>query len=331
MYNSQVFIHIGYPKTGTTTLQTNLFPYHNEITNLRSKRENITFFDDLIFGRENSFKRTLPKIKTELAEILTEAETNKIVYSEESLTSFSMFFRFRPAPYIWTVDPNSVARKIGVAFKDSQVFRSCKVIITIRRQDEIIKSMYAQVYNLVFKRFRYTKTFSRFVDYSIKNNSSGFILDAIDYDAVVSKYENIFGIDNVCVLVFEQLQTEPDRYIEKLCSFMQIDPVSAKKLMKEKALNKRSSPEKYRTDERNLIEILAYYKARFFPNLNVGLRKSFIFNVFKKIYIPGRYIRKLKFTERQASFLKDRFSAGNVSLSKRHDLQLERYGYSFEG
>ena len=101
---------------------------HSEIEYIRSNDNNFNFIHDLFYARENAFKKQIPDIKEELTTYARESGTKKLVYSEESLTSFSMFFRFNPAPYIYTLDPNSVARKLGTAFISSQVFKKTKII-----------------------------------------------------------------------------------------------------------------------------------------------------------------------------------------------------------
>ena len=51
-----IYLHIGYPKTGTTTLQKYLFPKHSGIRSLQSKDE-LNFMQDVFYSRENSLKR----------------------------------------------------------------------------------------------------------------------------------------------------------------------------------------------------------------------------------------------------------------------------------
>ena len=48
-YGNEVFIHIGYPKTATTTLQKYMFPKHSQIQYLRSDGKNLTFIRDIFF------------------------------------------------------------------------------------------------------------------------------------------------------------------------------------------------------------------------------------------------------------------------------------------
>ena len=227
-------------------------------------------------------------IANELKQLI-KADINKYAYSPESLTSYSMFYRFEPKPCISTLEPNSIARKVKYAFKDTQVFSKAKIIVTIRKQDVMIKSMYTQVYNLVFKRFRETNTFSRFLTYSIDDNSDGFIVDALHYNDIIKEYEDLFGKENICLLVFENLEKDKKNYIESLCQFMNIDSDEALELIGDNQVNKRSSSSGYKSDKRSLLELISYYKNKFLGVKSLGLSNYWFHKLLKKYTYLEKY------------------------------------------
>ena len=327
--NKSVYVHIGYPKTATTTLQNYLFPKHSQVQYLRDGTKNLSFIGNIFFARENSLKRNRNNIQNELKQFVS-SDKNKYAYSEESLTSFSMFYRFVPNPYIWTVEPNSIARKLKSAFKDAEVFDDVKIIVTIRKQDAMIKSMYAQVYNFVFKKFKETKTFSKFLKYSIDENSDGFILDALHYNDVIKEYEDLFGKENICVLVFEELKQDKESYIKKLCEFMDIDFEEAMRLIGDNQTNKRSSSSGYKSDERNIIELLSFYKNKYIGGKSLGLSDSWVYKMLTKIYILGKVLKDLEINNEYNKKLNDFYAKGNKELSERYNLNLKQYGYYYE-
>jgi len=327
MQDKEIFIHIGYPKTATTTLQNYMFPNHCGLVYLREDSKNLPFFHDMVFSRENYVKNNIEYYKKELGNRLKNDRT-KYIYSEESLTSFGMYFRFNPSPYVWTIEPNSIARKLKIIFKDSGVFEKQKIIITIREQKSIIKSMYAQVYNMVFKRFRQTNTFEKFLKYSFENKDQ-FILDTIDYDSVIKTYEELFGKENICVLVYEDLKQNKNSFVKKLTDFMGIDFNEAMKLIENKHTNKRSSSSGiYQSDERRITELLGYYKTKLGIK-SLGLSNSWIFKLLDKIYIPGRKL-KIEISKEYEEKINNFYKKGNSELSKRYDLNLKKWGYSCE-
>jgi len=70
----ELYLHIGYPKTGTTTLQTYFFPNHSELVYLRNHNDNLSFINDIFFARENSFKRSINSYKNELLKKITKSK-----------------------------------------------------------------------------------------------------------------------------------------------------------------------------------------------------------------------------------------------------------------
>lgn len=330
MNNKEIFIHIGYPKTATTTFQRFLYPFHSQLDYLRTNNANISFLNDLFFARENSFSLHASKYTQELENLAQNSNKDKLLYSEESLTSFSMFFRSPVAPCISTIEPNSIARKLKMCFPDNSQFLTPKILITIRRQDELLKSMYAQVYNLVFKRFKQTNNFERFLDYAFEQNPNGFIADALLFNEVISEYENLFGSENVYVSVFEELRNDKCNHLEKLCCFMGIDAYEALALLSDHNVNKRRATSGYKTDERSLVELLTHYKTKYLGHRNLGLMDTSLSKWLQRIYIPGRTLPKLNIPSEHRHHIKQLYAKGNQTLSDRYNLNLGRYGYCFD-
>jgi Sulfotransferase domain len=342
--NKEIYIHIGYPKTGTTTLQNHLFKNHagikyfereentlsRGIKYFEREKKILSFISSLFFSRENSFKKNVEDYRQELLKFTDTKDVNKFVFSEELLTAYSMVFKVNPRPYVWTLEPNSIARKLKIAFVDTNVFDKIKIIITIRKQDDMLKSFYGQSYNCVFKNFSLTKTFKKFLHYAIEKNPDNFIIDALHYNEIVSEYESLFGRDNICILVFEQLKQDQKSYIKKLCRFMDINECEAICLLEGKHLNKRNSSTGYRSDEINLMEVIAYYKNKYLCSKSFGLSKSWIVKFLRKIHIPGKVLKDLKIGSQYDRKLKMLYSKANRKLSERYDLKLKKYGYYYE-
>jgi hypothetical protein len=330
MESKELFIHIGFPKTATTTFQKYVFPKHSQIDYLRKEGRNVSFINELFYARENSFSKHAISYSRELHALASNSAHKKLVYSEESLTSFSMFFRFSPHPYIFTTEPNSIARKLKMCFPEANNGLTPKIIISIRRQDELIKSMYAQVYNLVFKRFSSTKTFQKFLQYSFDDNKSGFIADSLLYNELIGQYEALFGQKNVFVSVFEELQEDSDSYIKKLCSFMDIDTSEALQILGKKHVNKKSGESGYRSDKRSVAELLSFYKNKYWSHKTFGFANNNLFDRLKNVYVPGKSLSQLEINSDYRTKLRDLYSKGNEALSKRHNLDLQRFGYYFD-
>jgi hypothetical protein len=330
--SQKVFIiHIGYPKTGTKTLQKHLFQKHSGLNYLNI---DLPFYgrinNEIYYSRENYIDRKKNNYKVFLKGIIDffKNHDNPFVLSNESFTSHSMFFQFYPVPYVWTPEPNSIARKLHSIFFQSAIFSSVKIVVTIRRQDEMFKSIYAQVYNLCFKKIYETRNFNSFLHYSLEDNSGQFICDSLHYDNVIQCYETLFGEENVGVFVFEELKESPTNYIEKLAKFLKIDSNEAHYLLKGKNENQRSIyNDYYPSDDRNLSDFLIKFKYRFPCFKSFKRYKPFVNTVFNKIIIPGKKLKNMNIPNELKKKISDEFSKTNKKLSERRYLNLEFYDY----
>jgi len=146
--NKQIYVHIGFPRTGTTFLQEEVFPYidTSEVYYI-SHSSNNPIKDILVkLTYTNIYLNPINKEEFEQVEsFLLSIKQNKIFISLESLTGDVFDNHF---PYI----------VISEALK--QLFPSAKILIIIRRQDDLIKSYY--LYSLYEGHF---KTFKKFINY----------------------------------------------------------------------------------------------------------------------------------------------------------------------
>lgn len=190
-----LIIHIGYPKTATTTIQKGFFRkcpniiYLNDI--LGSE-----FFQDLFYASESYLEEKKnyykEKIKSATADFILN-NTNVAVISSESFTSLSLHcaLKYRkgsPAKYVF-IEPNSIARKLGTLFSHSDLFNEVKVIISVRNQIDFIKSYYAEEFIPHYNLHSETNTFRKFISFIIKNKHS-FVVNSLKYDQIILTYGN---------------------------------------------------------------------------------------------------------------------------------------------
>jgi len=331
--NNKFIVHIGYPKTATTTFQEFVLPRFDHLKKLDGRWDKEGYAHALIYEREIPFRMKKSEYQQQVRQEAKAAADHApgpediFVYSEESLLSMSMFFRFEPAPFVWSPAPVSVARKLRVLFDDGLTTGPVQIIVAIRKQTDLIKSMYAQMYHLVYSKFRETRTFKRFIRYAFKENFSNLVGSALCYKEIIDVYANLFGRENVQILVYEDLKNNIPRFYHSLAESLSVNSSEIKKLFEEKQYNVRSHKDGYKLDERTLWEILGYYQKRFFPRLAVPSRTSKLCHWLMRVRMPSRMCSSVSLSDQEEADIMRRYHDGNRKLAEEYGLSLQEYGY----
>jgi hypothetical protein len=209
----KTFIHVGYGKTATTALQENFFPRHTGITYLGKPFHSTRleeFIRNLIMEDSSSYSSE-PIVH--YTSSLDPAKT--YVISEELITSRS--------------------RDMGLmADRISKAFPSAKIIFTLREQISLIKSFYANhgriLKNVPGKAKGSFVSLEEWLSFSFDNLESSFPGRLMFYD-VIKRYESVFGRQNICILLFEELIEEPMSFAAKLSDFIGVDIGESEKLI----------------------------------------------------------------------------------------------------
>lgn len=187
---SNVAIHIGFPKTGSTFLQT----YFAEHPSIHYDRSVFRHYQETgQIGEE-----LLPK----------EINSNHYVLSEEHLSIWAG----RPEKNdLKTYNLNYDIRKMQatVAGQLAAIFPRAKILIVTREYDSLISSLYSQ-YLLTGG----TCSFSHF-----STHHSALMQKMYDYQYVSHTYQQQFGSANVLQLPYELLQQNPKDFLYEIEQF----------------------------------------------------------------------------------------------------------------
>ncbi len=186
MKNKNIFLHIGLPKTGTTSIQNTLqymqncgilseknFQYHNHNKMFSLLQENLCFPDD-----EKIFSEKLnAELKIYVNDNIEEIKDN-IIFSQEG---FSL-----DAVDDYRVVSTARVKKFYNVFKEFNI----KVIIYLRRQDIFLESLYAQ----------WAKTGMLTKEKMLKDD----LKKSLFFKKHLDDYTELFGKQNVIVRIFEK-------------------------------------------------------------------------------------------------------------------------------
>ncbi|WP_164916950.1 sulfotransferase domain-containing protein [Leeuwenhoekiella palythoae] len=325
---NKIFVHIGYPKSASTTLQKNVFEVHSEILNLglfgtenigkdtyNISNSNIylndsslrNFYDTITSSHsiEYSKSNVLEQMQGIFKKYIMDCEGKKkaTVFSHELLTSV-----------------NFSHPDIGLkATRIKEVFPNAKIIIVIRNQIDFLLSQYRdQPFDpRNFSCGRHVKP-DKWIEIALKNDLP--LLKSLKYNEVVKLYFELFSKDNVKVLHFEDLILDKHRFATDLSSFMNI---SLEETID--SLNKEKQNDGTTHYHNVFRRILRKYPIVF--NISKNIPKNFLIpikNTIERKMQRGRKAR-YSFNEFTIQTLKEYYKSSNVELNDLLDLKDYEY------
>lgn len=223
-----IYLHIGLPKTATTTLQKHYFSSHKEVCYLGKSFATYSAFDrwlyNLIFCLRDQhliyFNSNKKRLISDLYSFVENTDNKKILVSNESVLSISLQPSSRSPFTPISVDFVSTLYKLQQLFLDDFVI---KPIITIRRQDHLLLSYYAEHY-YKFHRINNIRNFNKYVDYILGDGYYCFGGSLLDYGSLIKLVHDCFGVTNTGLLVYEEFSKQPTQFIKRLADFMDVRP-----------------------------------------------------------------------------------------------------------
>jgi len=294
----EIFIHIGHSKTGTTTLQDHLFSKHNQIAYLGRPYKNSLFEKEVRkLTLQDSTQYNHKGLKSVIDTYRNGIKDKSIVISEETFST------------VRCTDRGLMANRI------KNIFYPCKIIITIRNQFDIIRSYYLNfdcIIEKLDKPSRHIVDFKEWIQYMLKNKEFSYLSE-------IKYYSDLFGYDNVIVLLFEEFVHNKKLFIEKLSSFIGVDEKQSFNLINHKHERKGPSQREF-----TYMKLIAKYFLGLSINNYLSLGKTannLIINFLKKGRKPVIQI------DEWVQSLEEFFREGNNKISKEYDLPLAKYNY----
>lgn len=196
IHTNQTIIHIGFPKTGTTYLQT-YFELHPDIYHNRDRFKNYY---------------TTGKID---ASLLCETDGAPFDILSEELLSIWPGQENDELLQKHNLNYNIQQHQKSVAAGLHALYPNAHILITVRNYSSLVHSLYSQ--------YLFGGGY-RSMNYFLKDQSN--ILNLYNYDFVVKTYQDFFGPNNITILPFEFLAENPKEYmnyIEKKFAFKHLD------------------------------------------------------------------------------------------------------------
>ncbi len=183
----QIFVHIGFGRCSTTTLQTNIF-------HKLAKKKDINY----IYGKSLLSQKTIIKknyandinykIYLEKIEELSNSNINDILLSDESLISST--------GRVWCPSTFNESLEKNFEFFGPDV----NIIITIRKPSDWLISIFSKLSDGVsFEKFFLNKN-----QFDNSDQIKKFLISELDYDKIIEQYKAKFR--NVYIVKYEELK-----------------------------------------------------------------------------------------------------------------------------
>lgn len=207
---SRLFLHVGYPKTASTTLQKHLFARHPDLFYLgRPFAEPIAAIEkDILTADAERFDQRLSESQAAVRAALAAAGARPALLSHEGFLRATRYDGH---------DVRRTAERLHRLFAGAlEQADEIGVVIVVRNQADLILSHFVQ-----FVKGRQSDLDAYLVA-ALEDPRSG-LLSSLFYDDIADLYAGLFGRAKVNVLAFESLVDDPAAFFGRLCGILGID------------------------------------------------------------------------------------------------------------
>jgi hypothetical protein len=314
---NRFFLHVGYPKTGTTTLQLNLFRNHQQLHSFREQYKQIENV------KKEICKNISPEIrsmKNNVKEVVGNSDKKVGVYSEEVFTSN---LKNRGPD---SINRSSVAKRLRKVFRFRNI--DTEVIIVIREQKSFLISLF-QFYYHKYKSLGYKSIDDLVRNGTEKNDRRAYkILSWPLYFDTINSYKNCFGKSNVHILLYESMKKNQEEFVAKLSNIMGINPNESVQLLESSTDRNVIGTNTERRAPSKMYHRLSVFKSTYLSNIG-SVRSFAIGRWFVDWMKKGG--SKISLSETSRSRLNTFYVENNRKLEKEFGLPLRENGYSVSG
>lgn len=330
----KLIIHIGYPKTGTTSLQDGVF------VNLH-KQGKINFLGRSQYDKNNAFLQA-PALSEYLWNY-PEPDNINISLSDDLLNIISdevfTFPRaYREAEWGYTMqDPFTFPAKLKTCLQG--IADDVNIVVTLRCQKDVMPSFYVQKF-MSWRDDENHNTPSKHF-FGSTNHINKDLFGVYYYHDLLKKWADAFGKNSLNVLFYEDLTNDFDAFSKELSTITDLPGSEIESLLQ--GVHYRKTPmgdtgyiyeKKHHTVAGGIVEKLfsipwikqttKMIKKRF------GLENNKLVKMLKKPLFPKEEFIIPPLTAQQENMIVNEFRENNLLLAKEFGLsreKMETYGY----
>jgi len=206
---AKILLHIGLPKTATTSLQVNLFKalHDEEKVNFLGRYmtvDNAEYYNPfgefyLKFANDDNYKENIAEYRKLFYKLLDKKKINIISEEVLSLTH--------------NIDFSFLLEKIELLLRECEV----NILISLRSPVDFLFSYYVELYRWQFYKDNKLNTFDKFIE-KLLADSESTDFDILFFERFLFKIENKFP--NINVLLFEDINNDTKFYCKQLSDIL---------------------------------------------------------------------------------------------------------------
>jgi len=299
-----IIVHIGYPKTATTTLQRGIVKFNNDINYIgKDYKEDLLNF---IYGYNNLSNR----------EIISFFKGTKNTFISNEELSIN--------PNIDLIINN--IKKIANISNDN-----IKIVISIRNHADLIFSLYVQLLMGIKKQP------SEYLREYIEKEKHKDYFGLFFFYKNITKFAEAFGKENIEIIFYEDLKNDRNFYIKRWSEILEVKKEIIDSIFLQEFNKKKKTDKGYlRKLDLGIIIGNIIYATNFIEVYRRYLKKvDFIKNIFKKSYKAMLNISLgekefKKFTQEERDIIKSIYRDDTLKLIKTFNLdenKFKKYSY----
>jgi Sulfotransferase domain len=299
----RVIIHVGAPKSGTTSLQNNVF---SQIPTVRC------------LGKPNH----LNKMYKAFFDSITLAENYDL---DQYVVPFVSKVKSSPKPVVMISDEMFAEWNVFslVASRLARYFPDAQILITIRSQFSAIPSYYVSHGRMlkdtpVSQRIRYV-TFREYFDFYSKKHNHGHFRH-LKYYELARTYAEAFGRENITILTFEEMVRSPATFFEKVGALLDASPGLLRCLHDNSAIQNKGDSGRFHS----YLRLRSKIPIRSAASL-LRLPES-ISDAITLLLKTGKR-EQVKLSKAELERIVAIYGPGNAALEREFDITLSPWGY----
>ncbi len=219
----KLYLHIGYPRTATKTLQFYLFKKHTDINYLgrfpNRKISHHRLIIKILNYDDKQFESNFDKLVNETKNLPIDISKTNLISDEFFLLNDFLYNRI-------TIEKS--LERISRLCKSSEI--ELIILFSVRNQTDIIKSIFSVTF-LTSLNTNCTKIIDLISKKKTDTYTHNFV-NSLNYQGLYQKISKFLGKDNIKFIFFEDLQINPTNYFAEISDILNIDYDQSLKLTK---------------------------------------------------------------------------------------------------